>query len=211
MQTIFRRILQLRLDATGRAVESFRVLVARQPRFREITTGVVVGDDLFYVATSQYAALLGGTRPPPPDQLGDIFIMRAGLREKEPRTGRSALEEELRAVETAFARTMAERDSMGFDAFLSEEAIFVGSRSVLRGRGAVSAGWRRFFAGGDAPFSWQPEQAEVLDDGSLGWTSGPVFDPEGKRIGTFNSTWRNEKGGWKILFDRGCPPCPSSP
>jgi hypothetical protein len=46
----------------------------------------------------------------------------------------------------------------------------------------------------------------VLDSGSLGLTSGPVFDPEGNQIGTFNSIWRlNADGVWKIVFDRGCP------
>ena len=50
-----------------------------------------------------------------------------------------------------------------------------------------------------APFSWRPEVASVLDSGSLGLTSGPVFDPEGNRIGTFNSIWRlNADGVWKI-------------
>lgn len=32
------------------------------------------------------------------------------------------------------------------------------------------------------------------------------LDPEGNRIGTFNSIWRlNADGVWKIVFDRGCP------
>ena len=40
---------------------------------------------------------------------------------------------------------------------------------------------------------------------------GPVYDPEGKRIGTFNSVWRRETdGAWKIVLDKGCPPCESS-
>ncbi len=54
---------------------------------------------------------------------------------------------------------------------------------------------------GSAQGNWsvQPEVASVLDSGSLGLTSGPVFDPEGNRIGTFNSIWRlNADGVWKI-------------
>ena len=47
-----------------------------------------------------------------------------------------------------------------------------------------------------------------LADGTLGMTSGPVYDPAGQRIGTFNSVWRRGKdGSWKIVFDKGCPPC----
>jgi len=39
-------------------------------------------------------------------------------------------------------------------------------------------------------------------------TSGPVYDPNGQRIGTFNSIWQKQKdGSWQIIFDKGCPPC----
>jgi len=52
---------------------------------------------------------------------------------------------------------------------------------------------------------------ELLDSGTLAMSSGPVYDPEGKRIGTFNSVWRREPdGSWKIVLDKGCPPCESS-
>ena len=45
----------------------------------------------------------------------------------------------------------------------------------------------------------------VLDSGRLGLSSGPVFDPAGERVGTFNSVWRRTEGEWKIVFDKGCP------
>jgi ketosteroid isomerase-like protein len=126
----------------------------------------------------------------------------------DPLAERGKLEIELREAETAFARTMAERDPTAFATFLSEEAIFIGSRETLRGKAAVVAGWMRFFEGEDAPFSWAPERAEVLDSGTLGLTSGPVHDPTGARIGTFKSIWRRAGGAWRIVFDKGCPPCP---
>ena len=48
----------------------------------------------------------------------------------------------------------------------------------------------------------------MLDNGTLGMTSGPVLDPTGKRTGTFTSVWRREKdGSWKIILDKGCPRC----
>jgi ketosteroid isomerase-like protein len=35
-----------------------------------------------------------------------------------------------------------------------------------------------------------------------------VRDPDGRQIGTFNSVWRREAdGSWKVVFDKGCPPC----
>lgn len=116
---------------------------------------------------------------------------------------------EVRERERAFAKTMADRDHAAFVAFLSDEAVFFGGKGPLRGKKAVAAAWKPFYEGAKAPFSWAPDTAEVLDSGSLALTSGPVFDPEGKRTGTFNSIWRREADGqWRIVFDRGCPPCP---
>jgi len=128
------------------------------------------------------------------------------------RPGAAELAAQLRATEEAFARTMADRDHAAFVSFLAEEAVFFGRNSELRGREAVAAAWKPFFEGAAAPFSWRPEVATVLDSGSLGLTSGPVFAPDGKRIGTFNSVWRREPdGAWKIVFDRGCPDCECPP
>jgi uncharacterized protein (TIGR02246 family) len=118
------------------------------------------------------------------------------------------LAQQVRARETAFARTMAERDHGAFAGFVSEEALFLGG-TVLRGREAVAEGWRPFFEGATAPFSWEPERVEVIDSGTLAISTGPVRGPGGERIGTFNSTWRLEAdGAWRVILDVGCPPCP---
>lgn len=118
------------------------------------------------------------------------------------------LAEHVRAVETAFAKTMADRDWVAFKACVSEEAVFLGGQGILRGREAVANGWKHYFAGPQAPFSWAPEQVEALASGTLALSSGPVLDPEGKRIGTFQSIWRLEADGrWRIVFDQGCPRC----
>jgi ketosteroid isomerase-like protein len=70
--------------------------------------------------------------------------------------------------------------------------------------------WRAFFEGDEAPFSWRPEEVEVLDSGTLALSSGPVHHRDGRQIGTFNSVWRLESDGrWKVVFDKGCPPCES--
>ena len=112
------------------------------------------------------------------------------------------------AAEVAFAKTMADRDHAGFASFLSDEAVFMGQVKTLRGKAQVAAGWKPYYDGKDAPFSWRPDRVEVLDSGTLASSSGPVFDPAGKRVGTFNSIWRREADGkWHIIFDKGCPPC----
>jgi ketosteroid isomerase-like protein len=118
----------------------------------------------------------------------------------------------LKATEEAFAQTMADRDHAAFESFLAEDAIFFGRRGEIRGKAAVAAAWKPLFEGPEASFSWQPDTAAVLDSGALGLTSGPVFAPDGTRIGTFNSVWRRgPDGSWKVVFDRGCPDCECPP
>jgi ketosteroid isomerase-like protein len=118
--------------------------------------------------------------------------------------------EEVRRTEQAFARTMADRDFAAFQTFLADEAVFwAGEKGApVRGRAQVAAVWKRFYDAPAAPFSWRPEQVEVLESGTLGFSLGPVFAPDGRRTGTFNSVWRRQADGtWKIVFDKGCPPC----
>jgi len=111
-------------------------------------------------------------------------------------------------TERAFARTMAERDHAAFARFLADDAVFVSSGTVLRGKDEVARAWKPFFDGDEAPFSWEPEIVEVLAAGNLALSTGPVRDATGRAVGTFNSIWRLEPdGAWRIVFDRGCPPC----
>jgi len=118
------------------------------------------------------------------------------------------LTDQVRRAEIAFAKTMADRDHAAFATFLADEAIFSSPTRVLRGSKDVAAGWKRFYEGTEAPFSWEPDQIQVLDSGTLALSSGPVRNGAGKRIGTFNSVWRREPGGtWKVVIDHGCPPC----
>ena len=120
------------------------------------------------------------------------------------------LASQVRQAEQAFAKTMADRDHAAFVVFLSSEAIFIGGKGPLRGSKAVAEAWKPFFEGPQAPFSWEPELVEVLDSGTIALSTGPVRDPKGNRIGTFNSVWRREPGGkWRIILDKGCPPCSS--
>jgi len=135
--------------------------------------------------------------------LGLVFLTCATVAAASE--GSTDLREQVRKTEAAFAKTMADRDAAAFASFLSDEAVFVGGKAVARGKAAVADQWKRFFMGAEAPFSWRPEKVEVLDSGTLAMTSGPVFDPAGKRIGTFNSVWRRESDGiWKIVLDNGC-------
>lgn len=120
-----------------------------------------------------------------------------------------ALRAEVMATERAFARTLADRDLAAFAGFLAEETVFFSGDRPVRGREAVTEEWRPYFDGPTPPFAWEPDQVEVLDSGTLAWSTGPVRDPDGNPIARFNSVWRREASGeWRIVFDRGSPLCP---
>jgi ketosteroid isomerase-like protein len=117
--------------------------------------------------------------------------------------------DEVFAAERSFARSMAERDAAAFARHLDDEAVFFGGGQVLRGKAAVVAGWQGFYEGKDAPFSWEPDQVEVLASGTLALSTGPVRDPKGQVIARFNSIWRRAADGrWLVVFDKGGPPDP---
>jgi ketosteroid isomerase-like protein len=140
--------------------------------------------------------------------LGTVLVLVAGSSAFSDRAEPlEALAEQVRNQETAFAKTMADRDITAFAMFVSEEAVFLGS-TALRGRDAVIEGWKPFFESPEAPFSWDPERVEVVASGTIAISTGPVRDPDGQRVGTFTSTWRREPDGhWRVVLDSGCPPC----
>ena len=119
--------------------------------------------------------------------------------------------EQVFAAERAFAQSMADRDLAAFARHVAEDSVFFTGPTPLRGRAAVVEGWKRFYDGPKAPFSWEPDQVEVLASGRLAHSSGPVRSPDGKVVARFNSVWRLEAPGvWRVIFDRGesvCEPC----
>ncbi|MGB5488121.1 MAG: nuclear transport factor 2 family protein [Lysobacterales bacterium] len=118
------------------------------------------------------------------------------------------LQQQVADTERAFAKTMAQRDFEGFVSFLSDEAVFFSGETPLRGKQKVADTWKSYYEQADAPFSWEPETVVVLESGTLALSSGPVLDPEGKMVATFNSIWRLEAPGvWRIVFDKGSVAC----
>ena len=114
----------------------------------------------------------------------------------------------VKAREIAFAKTMADRDFDTFITFISPEGIFFSGNKPLRGHDAISHAWAPYFESETAPFSWHPDVVEVLASGHLALSSGPVYDPSGKRVATFHSVWRlNDDGQLKIVFDKGSAHC----
>ena len=118
---------------------------------------------------------------------------------------------EVFAAERAFAKSMADRDFAAFGRLIAADTLFFGNTKVHRGRDAVLAAWKGFFEGSQAPFSWEPDQVEVLDSGQLALSTGPVRNPQGQVIARYNSIWqRGADGRWLIIFDKGSPPDPSA-
>jgi ketosteroid isomerase-like protein len=119
----------------------------------------------------------------------------------------ATLTEQVRATEIAFAKTLADRDVKAFRAMIAPDVIWLAGKT-LRGPDQVVANWQKFFDAPQPPFSWAPELVEVQEGGKLALSTGPVLNPDGKRVATFTSIWRREPSGeWKIIFDRGCPAC----
>ncbi len=115
-------------------------------------------------------------------------------------------QEQVFAAERAFAKSMADRDLQAFSGFVADDAIFFSGEVPLRGKPEVVAGWTRFFEGEDAPFSWEPDQVEVVASGTLALSTGLVRTPDGEIASRFNSVWRLEEPGvWRVVFDKGSP------
>ena len=137
---------------------------------------------------------------------GVTLLMMTTVSAQQPDPGQ--LRQQVEDTERAFAASMADRDPDAFTSFLSEETVFFSGEAPLRGKQQVADAWKPYFEGPDAPFSWEPQQVEVLDSGTLALSSGPVLDPDGKLIATFTSIWRlDASGNWRIIFDKGNRAC----
>ncbi len=131
---------------------------------------------------------------------------RVPRRPGAPAAADLSLREQVFAAERAFAATMAARDFAAFAAFVDDEAIFFSGSGPLRGKPAVLEGWASYFEEPQAPFSWEPDEVEVLASGTLAHSSGPVFGPDGTPVARFNSVWRmSAPGAWKVVLDKGSP------
>jgi hypothetical protein len=74
----------------------------------------------------------------------------------------ASLREQVLATERGFAKTMADRNFVAFQSYLSEETIFWTGATPLRGKAAAAANWKRFYEEKEA-LRWEPAGAEVLD------------------------------------------------
>ena len=119
----------------------------------------------------------------------------------------AAIASEVKAAETAFAKTMADRRLDQFGDYVAEDAVFNGSTAHI-GRAAVVAAWTDFFKATKAPFSWAPDAVAVAADGRTAISTGPVRTPDGKVVSRFTSIWRKDADGhWRVIADQGVDAC----
>ena len=117
------------------------------------------------------------------------------------RNSNSELKRQVMEAERGFAATMKARDFEAFKRYIADEAIFFGTEGPLRGKAAIARGWRQFYDKPQAPFSWEPEEVEVVESGTLAYSGGPVYNAAGQRIGRFNSIWRlKAPGQWEVVL-----------
>lgn len=110
--------------------------------------------------------------------------------------------EEVRQAEISFARAFAERKADAFFAMVADDATFMGPTGTTPGKKAVYDRWSNFFKTPEAPFSWGPERVVVNAAGTIGLSTGPVYDPQGNHVGNFSSIWTKQAdGSWKVLYD----------
>jgi ketosteroid isomerase-like protein len=135
------------------------------------------------------------------------WVVVAGFAGAAPLSN-AELKKQVADTERAFAATMKARDHAAFVSFVADDAVFFNGPTPLHGKTAVGEFWKKFYLKAEVPFSWEPDQVEVLASGTLAMSSGPVYNPAGKLISRFNSVWRLDAAGkWKIVFDRGEEVC----
>lgn len=117
--------------------------------------------------------------------------------------------EEVRSTEIAFAKAFADQDAAKFFSFVADDATFLTARLTISGKPEIVKRWSPFFSEKVAPFTWRPERVVVNGAGTIGLSTGPVFDKDGIQGGTYSSIWeKSATGEWKIIFDG--PGAPSS-
>ena len=110
---------------------------------------------------------------------------------------------EVKAAETAFAKTMADRRLDQFSDFVAEDAVFIGAVPNV-GRAKIVEKWSGFFKNPQAPFSWAPDAVAAAADGRTAISTGLARDPAGKVISRFTTIWRKDPDGhWRAIVDQG--------
>lgn len=183
---------------------------ARRAPPSSATAAAVLGAALLTLALGGCAssAPRSGTRP---ERTSAATTTASSTAQAQARAALQQASIQVIAAERAFATTMAQRDFKAFLTFLSPDAIFFSGSTVERGPAQIAEQWAPYFQGRPAPFAWQPDDVQVLSDGKLALSTGPLLQG-GHVVGRFNSVWRLEAPGvWHVILDKGEEVCSAPP
>ena len=132
--------------------------------------------------------------------------------------GRAAADpEQLKQADLAFARATAERSLDGFSSFLAQDVMSLRPNlPVVKGRQQLTGLWAPMLNDPARSITWQPLDAGISDDGSMGFTLGSYEvtknGPEGRSVagtGKYVTIWKKQPdGAWKVAFDSGVQDTP---
>jgi ketosteroid isomerase-like protein len=128
-------------------------------------------------------------------------------------TGRpAATAEDLLQREAEFEAAIASGEIERFRSFIDAEAVFLESGGdVASGREAFVAKWRPILEQPATRLTWEPRQAALSDDATLGYTHGAWrMTREGTdgaallATGRYATIWRRgDDGVWRVVLDVG--------
>jgi ketosteroid isomerase-like protein len=119
-------------------------------------------------------------------------------------------------ADRAFAKATAERGAEGWMEFMAPNAVDL-TRETLASLDQIRAEMISEFKLPSIHLTWQPDKAEFLGNGSVGYTIGHYEvrynGEDGKpvsRKGTYLTIWQQQADGtWKVRADIGSPDPPS--
>ncbi len=125
--------------------------------------------------------------------------------------------EQLKQADLAFARATAERRLAGFSSFLAEDVMSIRPNTpVVQGSQALASRWAKMLNDPAMSITWQPLEAVISEDGSMGFTVGrhevAKSGPQGRSVtgtGKYVTIWKKQlDGSWKVVFDSGVQDTP---
>ena len=120
-------------------------------------------------------------------------------------------------ADLAFAEATARRRLEGFSSFLAEDVMSIRPNTpVVKGSQALASRWAPMLNDPAMSITWQPLEAVISDDGSMGFTVGSYeitkSGGQGKSAagtGKYVTIWKKQPdGSWKVVYDWGVEDTP---
>lgn len=120
--------------------------------------------------------------------------------------------EYLMNLDREFDKTTAELGLEGWVSYFAEDGVMVPAQvDVIKGKEDVRQAMGKSFSLPGFSLRWEPLDAQVSEDGSMGYTYGKYvrtnLDQEGNiqtGTGKYTTIWQKQQdGSWKIVLDMG--------